>query len=156
MVFGQSRAETRGEVTLCFVPWALHRPLTLNSALKCAALVPLRQMLAFRLPHIGIIRRLFIWLCHPRYKPPQTARRGLSPVHYFNPDLVIAQCKAGIVGSFPALNARPEPVLEEWLERITSELADYDAATRTRHQPLYGESDRARLQRASEARYGCA
>ena len=45
-----------------------------------------------------------------------------------NPDLVIAQCKAGIVGSFPALNARPEPVLEEWLERITSELADHDEA----------------------------
>ena len=45
-----------------------------------------------------------------------------------NPDLVIAQCKAGIVGSFPALNARPEPVLEEWLKRITSELADHDAA----------------------------
>jgi len=39
-----------------------------------------------------------------------------------NPDLVIAQCKAGIVGSFPALNARPEPVLEEWLQRITVEL----------------------------------
>ena len=45
-----------------------------------------------------------------------------------NPDLVIAQCKAGVVGSFPALNARPEPVLEEWLERITSELAAYDEA----------------------------
>ncbi len=45
-----------------------------------------------------------------------------------NPDLVIAQCKAGIVGSFPALNARPGPVLEEWLQRITSELAAYDAA----------------------------
>ena len=45
-----------------------------------------------------------------------------------NPDLVIEQCKAGIVGSFPALNARPEPVLEEWLERITSELADHNAA----------------------------
>ena len=45
-----------------------------------------------------------------------------------NPDLVIAQCKAGVVGSFPALNARPEPVLDEWLERITSELAAYDAA----------------------------
>lgn len=44
------------------------------------------------------------------------------------PDLVIAQCKAGIVGSFPALNARPGPVLEEWLQRITSELAEYDAA----------------------------
>ena len=44
-----------------------------------------------------------------------------------NPDLVIAQCKAGVVGSFPALNARPEPVLEEWLQRITSELAAHDA-----------------------------
>lgn len=38
------------------------------------------------------------------------------------PDLVIEQCKAGVVGSFPALNARPEPVLEEWLQRITTEL----------------------------------
>jgi nitronate monooxygenase len=45
-----------------------------------------------------------------------------------NPDLVIAQCKAGVVGSFPALNARPEPVLEEWLQRITSELSAYDEA----------------------------
>jgi len=44
-----------------------------------------------------------------------------------NPNLVIAQCKAGVVGSFPALNARPEPVLEEWLQRITEELAAYDA-----------------------------
>ncbi|MCR9196114.1 MAG: nitronate monooxygenase family protein [Hyphomonas sp.] len=44
-----------------------------------------------------------------------------------NPDLVIAQCKAGIVGSFPALNARPEAQLDEWLDRITSELAEYDA-----------------------------
>jgi len=45
-----------------------------------------------------------------------------------NPDLVIAQCKAGIVGSFPALNARPGPVLEEWLQKITAELAAHDAA----------------------------
>ena len=44
------------------------------------------------------------------------------------PDLVIAQCKAGIVGSFPALNARPIEVLEEWLEKITTELAAYKAA----------------------------
>lgn len=44
-----------------------------------------------------------------------------------NPDLVIAQCKAGVVGSFPALNARPAAQLEEWLIRITSELAEYDA-----------------------------
>jgi nitronate monooxygenase len=44
-----------------------------------------------------------------------------------NPDLVIAQCKAGIVGSFPALNARPAEMLEEWLKRITGELAEHDA-----------------------------
>jgi nitronate monooxygenase len=43
-----------------------------------------------------------------------------------NPDLVIAQCKAGIVGSFPALNARPASVLDEWLHRITEELALWD------------------------------
>lgn len=43
-----------------------------------------------------------------------------------NPDLVIAQCKAGIVGSFPALNARPASQLDEWLARITEELADWD------------------------------
>ncbi len=45
-----------------------------------------------------------------------------------NPDLVIAQCKAGIVGSFPALNARPAAELEIWLKRITTELAEWDAA----------------------------
>ncbi|MGV3479796.1 MAG: NAD(P)H-dependent flavin oxidoreductase [Sphingobium sp.] len=43
-----------------------------------------------------------------------------------NPDLVIAQCKAGIVGSFPALNARPVALLDEWLHRITEELAAWD------------------------------
>jgi nitronate monooxygenase len=43
------------------------------------------------------------------------------------PDLVIAQCKAGIVGSFPALNARPGPVLAEWIRRIKGELAEHDA-----------------------------
>ena len=42
------------------------------------------------------------------------------------PDLVIAQCKAGIIGSFPALNARPASLLDEWLERITTELAEHD------------------------------
>ncbi|AQW31651.1 NAD(P)H-dependent flavin oxidoreductase (plasmid) [Ralstonia syzygii subsp. celebesensis] len=44
-----------------------------------------------------------------------------------NPDLVIAQCKAGVVGAFPALNARPAELLETWLQRITTELAEYDA-----------------------------
>jgi nitronate monooxygenase len=45
-----------------------------------------------------------------------------------NPDLVIEQCKAGVVGSFPSLNARPIEELERWLQRISSELAAYDEA----------------------------
>ncbi|MEY4269116.1 MAG: hypothetical protein RLZZ58_332 [Pseudomonadota bacterium] len=44
------------------------------------------------------------------------------------PELVIAQCKAGIVGSFPALNARPQSMLDEWLHQITEELAAHDRA----------------------------
>jgi nitronate monooxygenase len=44
------------------------------------------------------------------------------------PELVIAQCKAGIVGSFPALNARPQSLLDEWLHRITEELAAHNRA----------------------------
>jgi len=47
-----------------------------------------------------------------------------------NPDLVIAQCKAGIVGAFPALNARPASLLDEWLHRIEEELSAWD-----RHHP---------------------
>ncbi|QUL38840.1 nitronate monooxygenase family protein [Erythrobacter sp. JK5] len=42
------------------------------------------------------------------------------------PELVIAQCKAGIIGSFPALNARPQPLLDEWLHQITEELAKHN------------------------------
>ena len=42
------------------------------------------------------------------------------------PDLVIAQCKAGVVGSFPSLNARPLSQLDEWLAQITEELAAWD------------------------------
>ena len=45
-----------------------------------------------------------------------------------NPDLVIAQCCAGVVGSFPSLNARPAAVLEDWLARIKDALAAHDAA----------------------------
>jgi nitronate monooxygenase len=45
-----------------------------------------------------------------------------------NPKLVIEQCKAGIVGSMPALNARPAAQLEEWLIEITETLAAYNAA----------------------------
>jgi len=44
------------------------------------------------------------------------------------PELVIAQCKAGVIGGFPSLNARPEAALGEWLDRIERELAEHDAA----------------------------
>src|SRR5258705_12398926 len=44
------------------------------------------------------------------------------------PRLVLAQCKAGIVGSFPALNARPAAQLDDWLAEITGELAAYRRA----------------------------
>ena len=41
------------------------------------------------------------------------------------PELVIAQCKAGVIGSFPALNARPAEELEKWIIKISSELEKY-------------------------------
>lgn len=44
-----------------------------------------------------------------------------------NPTMVIEQCKAGIVGSFPSLNARPASLLRDWLSEITETLADYNA-----------------------------
>jgi nitronate monooxygenase len=49
-----------------------------------------------------------------------------------HPELVIAQCKAGIVGSFPALNARPESQLDEWLAEITEALATHNASNPSR------------------------
>ncbi|MCF1435507.1 nitronate monooxygenase [Agrobacterium vitis] len=45
-----------------------------------------------------------------------------------HPRLTLAQCKAGVVGAFPALNARPEAQLDEWLDEITQELAAHDRA----------------------------
>ncbi|MCR9186525.1 MAG: nitronate monooxygenase family protein [Halieaceae bacterium] len=66
-----------------------------------------------------------------------------------NPDLVIAQCKAGIVGSFPALNARPAEELDVWLAKITRELAEWDAehpdtpaAPFAVNQIVHGSNDR--------------
>ncbi|MGB7374721.1 NAD(P)H-dependent flavin oxidoreductase [Pontixanthobacter sp.] len=65
------------------------------------------------------------------------------------PELVIAQCKAGIIGSFPALNARPSGVLDEWLHRITEELAahnrdnpDHPAAPYAVNQIVHRSNDR--------------
>ncbi len=45
-----------------------------------------------------------------------------------HPELTLAQCKAGVVGAFPALNARPESQLDEWLAMMTEDLANYNAA----------------------------
>src|SRR5215217_1395470 len=53
------------------------------------------------------------------------------------PELVIAQCKAGIVGSFPALNARPVEKLDEWLSRIENELGEYKALNPTKKVAPY-------------------
>ena len=50
------------------------------------------------------------------------------------PALVIAQCKAGIVGSFPALNARPASLLDEWLAQITEDLGAYSVRN---PQPIF-------------------
>ena len=66
---------------------------------------------------------------------PETLRRRLrlpvigSPLFVIStPDLVLAQSKAGIMGAFPALNARPPSLLDEWLHRIKEELAAWDKA----------------------------
>jgi nitronate monooxygenase len=64
--------------------------------------------------------------------PPALARLRLpvigAPLFIIsNPDLVIAQCTAGVVGAFPALNARPEGALEDWIRRIQDALAEWDA-----------------------------
>ncbi|MCX7072763.1 MAG: nitronate monooxygenase family protein [Gammaproteobacteria bacterium] len=54
-----------------------------------------------------------------------------------NPDLVIAQCKAGVVGSFPALNARPAEELGKWLQRINEELDRHNQANPDRPAAPY-------------------
>jgi nitronate monooxygenase len=56
-------------------------------------------------------------LTRPLMLPVVAAPLFISSV----PDLVIAQCQAGVVGSFPALNARPASLLKDWLGRITEE-----------------------------------
>jgi nitronate monooxygenase len=60
-----------------------------------------------------------------------------------NPDLVIAQCKSGVIGSFPALNARPQHVLDDWLLRIKRELAaDPKAAPFAVNQIIHPSNER--------------
>ncbi len=76
------------------------------------------------------------------------------------PDLVIAQCKAGIVGSFPALNARPQGLLDEWLHRITEELSqhnrdhpDRQAAPYAVNQIVHKSNDRLEADLATCAKW---
>ena len=76
------------------------------------------------------------------------------------PELVIAQCKAGIVGSFPALNARPQSELDEWLHRITEELAahnrdnpDRPAAPFAVNQIVHRSNDRIEADMATCAKW---
>ena len=60
-----------------------------------------------------------------------------------NPDLVIAQCKSGVIGSFPALNARPKELLDDWLLRIKRELAnDPKAAPFAVNQIIHPSNER--------------
>jgi nitronate monooxygenase len=60
-----------------------------------------------------------------------------------NPDLVIAQCKSGVIGSFPALNARPKELLDDWLIRIKAELAaDPQAAPFAVNQIIHQSNER--------------
>lgn len=60
-----------------------------------------------------------------------------------NPDLVIAQCKSGVIGAFPALNARPKEVLDDWLTRIKAELAaDPQAAAFAVNQIVHPSNER--------------
>ena len=60
-----------------------------------------------------------------------------------NPDLVIAQCRAGLIGAFPALNARPQASLDDWLSRIKAELAaDPNAAPFAVNQIIHPSNER--------------
>lgn len=54
------------------------------------------------------------------------------------PALVIAQCTSGVIGTFPSLNARPQPVFKDWLVQITGALAEYDADHPDRPAAPYG------------------
>ena len=77
-----------------------------------------------------------------------------------NPELVIAQCTAGIVGSFPALNARPQAQLDEWLQQITETLEAWDrdhpdtpAAPYAVNQIVHRSNDRLEQDLATCAKY---
>lgn len=98
--------------------------------------------------------------------PPVLAKLPLpiigSPLFIIsNPKLVIEQCKAGVVGSMPALNARPAEQLDEWLAEITEALAAHDKAHPDRpaapfaiNQIVHKSNDRLERDMALCAKYG--
>ena len=63
-------------------------------------------------------------LDHSAFKNMRLPAIGAPLFIISNPDLVIAQCKAGIIGAFPSLNARPIEQLDDWLSQITEALDD--------------------------------
>src|SRR6185312_8747537 len=94
-----------------------------HPVIDAAALVAkLEQQAAPFAPHYHLDQRV------EGLEPLQGGRFRLTTTR----GAVIEQCKAGIVGSFPALNARPKEVLEEWLKRITGELGEYKAKNPTK------------------------
>ncbi|HEX8527806.1 NAD(P)H-dependent flavin oxidoreductase [Allosphingosinicella sp.] len=96
----------------------------------------------------------------PLLQRPRLPAIGAPLFIVSNPELVIAQCKAGIVGSFPALNARPQSLLDEWLHRITEELAAWDrdhpdrpAAPFAVNQIVHRSNDRLQADMATCAKW---
>lgn len=81
-------------------------------------------------------------LDHSAFKNMRLPVIGAPMFIISNPDLVLAQCRAGIIGSFPALNARPIAQLDEWLAQIGEELSGEDAASFAVNQIVHKSNDR--------------
>ena len=93
--------------------------------------------------------KVFLWQFQNACRADCQYRLSAPRFYHIQPDLVIAQCKAGEVGSFPALNARPAEELDKRLTRIKAELAEHDAANPDRpsapfavNQIVHGSNDR--------------
>ena len=72
-----------------------------------------------------------------------------------HPPLVLEQCKAGVVGSFPALNARPEAQLDEWLAEITEELANHNASNPQRRAAPFAVNQIVHFVKVGSPLYAC-
>ncbi|HFC04357.1 MAG TPA: nitronate monooxygenase [Rhizobiales bacterium] len=81
-------------------------------------------------------------LDHAAFKNLRIPAIGAPLFIISNPDLVIAQCKAGIIGAFPSLNARPIEQLDEWLSKIEEALAGENAASYAVNLIVHKSNDR--------------